>query len=480
MIKKYFSQPITRGVFLTLITVATCLLLVKPLARLPQRVFIDYNEGVMAYFSQEAICHGPLYQPPEAFVLNNYPPLSFYVTGTMGSMVGDLIIGGRIAAMAGFFVTAVMMSLAISRYTQSAYLSAVAGILFLGYMCIYHAEYVGMNDPQWMAHAFMMTGFVVFLYNPGSRAALLSSIVLMVLSGFIKHNLIAMPLAIALWLYLHDRRRFYEWLIFSLVLLTTALLVMRSVYGEDFLGDLFLAPRVYRVGLIARVGLWLTPLIIYAVASVALFVLDSRREVRLLLIASVLSLVWGVFISGGSGVAYNAIFDFIIVSFIASAVAVDSLAKSVKAKIDCNIHVVLLAVLILSLPVLLKTPYELFLTKEYLKGLPQLEKQSGEDIRFLAEFPDPVMCENLAFSYWAGKSFSFDFFTTGQKLQTGKMAVAVLRDLVQRKEFSLIQFSDTSQGMHYLPVEISRQISYNYTTARRSPATGFFLIPRNK
>src|SRR6267378_3207078 len=111
MTKGFFSQSIIRSLLLTLITTATCLLLVKPVVRLPHKIFIDYNEGVMAYFSREAIRHGPLYQPPEAFVLNNYPPLSFYLTGTVGSMVGDLIIGGRIVSMTGFLLTAILMSL---------------------------------------------------------------------------------------------------------------------------------------------------------------------------------------------------------------------------------------------------------------------------------------------------------------------------------------------------------------------------------
>ncbi len=459
---------------------ATCLLLVKPTVRLPHKIFIDYNEGVMAYFSKEAIRHGQLYQPPEAFVLNNYPPLSFYLTGTVGSMVGDLIIGGRIVAMAGFLLTALMIFLVISRYTQSVYLAAAGGFLFLGYMCIYHTDYVGMNDPQWIAHGLMMSAFVVFLYNPGSQAGLVSSTVLMLLAGFIKHNLIPIPASIGLWLFLYHRRRFHVWLIVSLVILITALLVMRSVYGEYFLSDLFLAPRVYRVGLIARVGLWLTPLVIYMVSSAVLISIDPRRETRLLLIASAISLVWGVFISGGSGVAYNSIFDFVILSFIAAVVAVDGLANWVKARIDHNSHVVPVAVLILSLPVLLKTPYELFLTKKYINDLPQIGKQSEEDIRFLADFPDPVMCENLALSYWAGKSYSFDFFTTGQKLMTGKLDPAILRNRVQRKEFSLIQLSDTSGVTHFLPDESNEQIFHSYTTARRSKASGLFLIPRTR
>ena len=45
-----------------------------------------YNEGWNAYHAVAAVTGGVLYPPPETFVFNNYPPLSFYLVGWAGAL----------------------------------------------------------------------------------------------------------------------------------------------------------------------------------------------------------------------------------------------------------------------------------------------------------------------------------------------------------------------------------------------------------
>ncbi|NIT56736.1 MAG: hypothetical protein GWN00_11030, partial [Aliifodinibius sp.] len=158
MIKKTDYQTIIKYLLLALIICSTAIGLIKPVIRLPHQIFIDNNEGWMAYFSVYAISQTPLYQPLDSFILNNYPPLSFYVCGVVGTLLGDIISAGRAIALLGLFLTAVMISLIILRFSGSVYLSLTAGILFVGYMSIHHTDYVAMNDPQWIAHGLMMSG----------------------------------------------------------------------------------------------------------------------------------------------------------------------------------------------------------------------------------------------------------------------------------------------------------------------------------
>jgi len=454
--------------------------LIKPVARLPHQIFIDYNEGWMAYFSQYAIDQKPLYQPLNSFILNNYPPLSFYICGAAGVLSGDIITAGRWIALFGLLLTAAMICLIIFRFSGSAYLSIIGGILFVGYMCVHHGNYVGMSDPQWIAHGLMMSGFALFLYKKENKALFFCSMLIMLLAGLTKHNLIAVPVAITLWLFMYDRRLFYQWIVSGFMLVTISLLIMYVAYGENFFADILMAPRTYRVGRIAKIGNWLMPSIIYISMALALYTMFFKdRDVQLILLFSGISLVWGAFATGGGGVYYNTIFDFIISLFIAAFILAGRLPGFFKGKMNWGRDSTILAVIFLLLPVLLAIPYELYFTKEFLKNRPGIEKQIKEDIAFVAKFPEPLMCENLALSYWAGKKFSFDFFTTGEKLKTGSMPEEKIINKLDNKEFSLIQLNDQKGTTYHLPDEVTKQIFENYAVIRQSKASGIFLIRRS-
>src|SRR5689334_6905809 len=55
----------------------------------PLRVPLDPNEGWNAYHAMAAIGRGNPYPPAYSFMVDNYPPLSFYIVGFFGSWVGD-------------------------------------------------------------------------------------------------------------------------------------------------------------------------------------------------------------------------------------------------------------------------------------------------------------------------------------------------------------------------------------------------------
>jgi len=77
-------------------------LLALPVARLPMRVPLNYNEGWNAYHAAQAMSGTPLYPPADSLLSNNYPPLSFYIVGIAGRVVGDNVIAGRLVAFASF------------------------------------------------------------------------------------------------------------------------------------------------------------------------------------------------------------------------------------------------------------------------------------------------------------------------------------------------------------------------------------------
>src|SRR5512142_1386199 len=68
----------------------------------PLHVPFDPNEGWNAYFQAAAIGGGSLYHGPDRFMIDNYPPLSFYAVGYLGTAVGDNIVAGRIVSLGSF------------------------------------------------------------------------------------------------------------------------------------------------------------------------------------------------------------------------------------------------------------------------------------------------------------------------------------------------------------------------------------------
>jgi len=94
-------------------------LLALPVARLPMRVPINYNEGWNAYQADRAMSGQPLYPPADSLLANNYPPLSFYVVGIAGRVAGDNVIAGRFVALLSLLTVVVGIFLVVMATTRS-------------------------------------------------------------------------------------------------------------------------------------------------------------------------------------------------------------------------------------------------------------------------------------------------------------------------------------------------------------------------
>src|SRR5690242_6614170 len=64
----------------------------------------DPNEGWNAYFQTAAWTGRNLYPGPADFMINNYPPLSFYAVGALGAAISDNILAGRLVSLAAFAI----------------------------------------------------------------------------------------------------------------------------------------------------------------------------------------------------------------------------------------------------------------------------------------------------------------------------------------------------------------------------------------
>src|SRR6185312_10323393 len=87
-------------------------------------------------------------------------------------------------------------------------------------------DYVAMDDPQLLGHAVMMVGLLLLLRDKPVAAALTMAFAL-----FVKHNLIALPIASALWLALADRRAAMKFAATGMAAGLAGLLLFYLVYG---------------------------------------------------------------------------------------------------------------------------------------------------------------------------------------------------------------------------------------------------------
>src|SRR5207245_1486725 len=72
--------------------------------------------------------------------------------------------------------------------------------------------WIMVDDPQILGEAVMLGGFVTYISRSPDRLSLLLAALLIVLGGFIKHNLVAIPLAITLDLAIRSPRQLLFWL----------------------------------------------------------------------------------------------------------------------------------------------------------------------------------------------------------------------------------------------------------------------------
>src|SRR5665213_2327658 len=77
-------------------------LLARNILAIPAQVPLDPNEGWNAAHALAAMAGRALYPPPASLMVNNYPPLSFYIVGVLAQLTGDAVVAGRIVSMLSF------------------------------------------------------------------------------------------------------------------------------------------------------------------------------------------------------------------------------------------------------------------------------------------------------------------------------------------------------------------------------------------
>src|SRR5882757_8831877 len=127
---------------------AVLALLARNILAIPLLVPLDPNEGWNAAHALAAIAGHALYPRADSFpgslMVNNYPPLSFYLVGELGRLTGDPVIAGRILSLSAFVAACGGIALVL-RHMERGGRARLFAVLFFAATLLIASNYVGMD-----------------------------------------------------------------------------------------------------------------------------------------------------------------------------------------------------------------------------------------------------------------------------------------------------------------------------------------------
>jgi hypothetical protein len=458
----------------------------------------NYNEGWNVYNTQRLVDHQQIYDA-NYWRVNNYPLVSFLIVASIDFLIHDLLLSGRIVALVSFAAIGVLAAIATRRFGGERIDAVFGGGCSLGFCYLMAPSWIMVDDPQTLGEAVMLGGLVSYISRPPDRLCLFRTAFLVVLGGFIKHNLAAIPLAIALDLAIRSPRRLLFWLACCTGLTAASLGLTQLLAGGTFIEHL-MSPRVFawygaRYHLMKYLRLFKFPLIAIVLCSRLVFPGD-----RIVLAAyGIISIVVATIFSSFEGTSYNMFQDAAVFLGIASGVMLCELRRRVPTQWDSHGRVskVALGVLpfFLAQPILARTP-EALQQFYHINNLFALYHQAEEtfldDVKYILERHGPVICESLLLCYVAGQPFILDPFNSRQYILSGRLDEGELIRRIAAREFAVIQVradicddpaTASCHILHY-PQKFNRftdealyAIDRYYQIGRRS-RDGTFYVPK--
>ena len=302
--------------------------LLYDIIRMSYAFTIGYNEGWNVIHTSRLLDGKPLYLPLNGLPIApvNYPPLSFVIIGTLSYFTGNVLLTGRLVSLISLLAVSCLIFGTIANFTSSRSSALLGALLWLALVVQEAGAYVGMYDPQMLAHVFSMGAF--YLYSKWTEdLAYKKTCVLAFLccfALFIKHLLIVVPITLAIALFLTRRRAFWTFalagiLIFSLMLFGTWLYGEENVFA-DFID--FSRPVFSEKAKIVSLLLFLNDFVWVLFLPFVILVVESEEKWMSALLYFSFSFLLGSYSIGGMGMSWNAWFDF----FIAAAIVVGLLA----------------------------------------------------------------------------------------------------------------------------------------------------------
>jgi hypothetical protein len=402
-----------------------CFYAVWPIWRAFFPLEIDLKEPWNAYHSDAVLGRGTLYPELTSLIANNYPPLWYYLTGAFGWFGFDVIYVGRALSLIAVAFLCAIIVLCIRHFKATWPSAVLGGSFFCGLVVRYADWYVGMNDPNLFALAVMMLGLLWFL-QLGPKQCADGSLLVMVLGGFFKHSLFAIPATAA---YLLARREWRVAMRAAVVAGGAALAgigVFAALYGKPFIDQLFFYPRELMLERVwdsfGRLSHAFPVVVIWLV-----WAWHDRKSEAVHFTTAFLAFSFAAYLIQklGAGTDVNAEFEFDIALAIGVGLAFDRI-PNVPVFWGLGVETRRFAVLsLLALDLLAAPglePYLLLARRSYRAQFAHNTKVMRSEVQRIAATPGLAWCSIDMVCRAAGKPFVIDVFFLGQKAATGRLA----------------------------------------------------------
>ena len=406
---------------------------------------IDYNEGFNVIPTTRLVHGRPLYVPLTSFPVTpvDYPPLSFVIIGGLSYFTGSILLTGRVVSLVSLLFVSYLVYGIIDNFTLKKSAALLGTLLWLALVVRMADNYIGMYDPQMLAHIFSLGA--IYLYSKWvdeitvQKTCMLAFLCCFAL--FIKHSLIAAPIALAITLFFSNRGLFGTFalagiIISSLMLFGSWLYAGEYIFSNNFI-DFELARSVSNWRMFKEIAyLFCIKFVFVLFLPFVMLLFKFKFQKRWLcpLIYFLISFLSGAYFVRGAGIDKNAWFNF----FIAAAIVFGLLAaESTKLKVFWIRSLVygILASCLLPFSINLKASLEQVLNYDRLK---QEEEAYQKDVKLLQSIPGPALFEEPLLGFDAGKELLFESFDGSQQIVSGRIPERILTDPIHEKYFGAI------------------------------------------
>ena len=427
-------------IYLALLSLAAAYFLAWPIWRAQFLIEIWPTEGWNSYFQDAAAAGLPIYPAADGLVSNNYPPLSFYAIGLVGKVLGlDNLFVGRAVSLIALASIAIEIFLSVRVLVGGRAGAAIGALWYLAIMARNSTTYVGANDPQIAGEAIMGAGLVWFLLACRAGNSPTPALLLMVVAGFWKHNIIAIPVAAILWLFI-SRNRYAFWAtIISAAACGIGIAACVVVFGPDFLPNL-LANRQYAwsnvLGNIGHLQWSALALLIWAAWAVNDRTSKAAQFTALHIGCGLFACILQWF---GHGVSGNAEFDLILALGIGVGVTfarIESswLARRIGARRSRD---AMIAALLIRLIVSDRQETALLvLSSEFRSSIYANQRNVQNESAHVAAMSGDVACAIKVVCRLAGKPFVADEFKLEELVATGRATTAEVASMLSARQIS--------------------------------------------
>ncbi len=387
---------------------------------------IDPNEAWNAWQSK-SLAH--LYPTRDALTINNYPPLYFYLLHACASLGAEEIYAGRAISIFASLALTFLVYRAILILGAGRLAACIGAIWFLATLAGASTGYVGMNDPHLLGLAVMCAGFTWFIARANGGRATEPAVLLMILAGFIKHSLIAIPASALIWLAFDRPREALRAAAFGAAACAAGLLVCYGVYGGAFFEQLMM-PRAMGWKNLHLALTYAAPLSGAAAICFGWLVYDRRsRLAQRMAVLLALTFIGGFVQSLGDGLDVNAYFEFLFALAIGIGLAFSKMQASPASAPRATVtRLAFVSVLLTALAFSSQgEPYKFAFSREFRQDVVENVDAVRTEVRRLKKMQGNVSCSVMLVCYWAGKQFVWDDFAMRERVATGKWTGAELK-----------------------------------------------------